>query len=191
MRLFLAVELDALVREHLAERVVGLKREAGEASQAFRWTATANLHVTLHFLGEVDAARLGSLRAALIPPLRTPAFQASTGEVGTFPERGAPRVIWIGVHDGAAEMAEVHRELGGRLRQVGFDIDTRPFTPHVTVARARDRGRHAARYARRPGHGASSTATWRVEQVTLFQSDTSVAPPKYVPLAATPLAPAP
>jgi 2'-5' RNA ligase len=187
MRLFLAAEPDAAVRELLAERIAALKREAGESARAFRWTTMANLHVTLHFLGEVDATRLPALETALTPPLRTASFLASIGEVGTFPERGAPRVIWIGVGDGAPEMREVHAELGERLRALGFEVDPRPFTPHFTVGRARERGTRGARLAFRQGASAGSTASWRVEQVTLFQSDMSSAPPTYVSLATTPL----
>jgi 2'-5' RNA ligase len=188
MRLFLAVEPDDRVREHLAQRIAEVRRASADASRAFRWTMPANIHVTLHFLGDVEAARVAALRAALAAPLRTPAFVASTGALGLFPERGAPRVLWLGIGDGARDLREIHAELGERLQELGFDIDPRPFTPHFTIARVRDREQRAARgVSRRLRDLVPASASWTVDRVTLFESNMSVAPPRYVAHAAVTL----
>ena len=189
MRLFLAVELDEPTREELGRHVATIKARAGESARAFKWTATANLHVTLHFLGEVPFERVGTLQAAMSEPLPAAAFTASLDGVGTFPERGAPRVLWIGIHDGAQELRALHAGLGCRLGAAGFDVDPRPLSPHVTLARVRDdHRREAARVAETVRGSAGPPLRWRVDRVTLFRSDLSSGPPKYVPLAHTALA---
>ena len=147
-RLFLGLAPDAAARTAIGEARARLEAALADAAAAFKWTRTENLHVTLHFLGEVPAGRVDDFREALGAPLPEPPFAASTGRFGAFPERGAPRVIWLGVDRGADAMMRLHAIFAGRLRQLGHAVEDRAFTPHFTLARAR--GRHGHGRARRP-----------------------------------------
>ena len=140
-RLFIAVDPapEAAAR---AGRIAARLRDAGiEAA----WTNPAQLHLTLHFLGdEVDDADLHRICVAMDEAAATvPAFRVAFGGVGAFPDLRRPRVVWLGVRTGAAELGRLHDALAERLEPLGFPPEARGFRPHLTLARLRG-GRGAA-----------------------------------------------
>ena len=178
MRLFLGIAPDASAREAIGAATARLESALGATASAFRWTRTDNVHVTLHFLGEVPPARLEALRVVIGEPIAEPPFAAGTGGFGAFPARGAPRVIWLGVDRGADAMTRLYGVFADRLRRLDIAVEDRPFTPHLTIARARDR--HGARSLRDELAGVPvAAASWTVTVATLFRSDLSGAAPKY------------
>lgn len=184
MRLFLAIKPDRPAEAQLARRLLELQRALGDFAGMLRWTQAANLHATLHFLGELDAGRLGSLRDALGDHLADPAFEISLGEVGVFPEFGAPRVLWLAIVSGAKPLTDLHRELGERLGKMGVAVEDRPFSPHLTLARLRDRAdRRAAKHLRdRLPSSGEAPISWTADHVTLYRSDLSGPVPRYDPV---------
>ena len=144
MRLFVAVELDAAARDALARAAADLGRlKPVAAGPPLKWVAPAALHLTLRFIGEVDAARGARVTAALEPPLAVAPFDVLFAGVGAFPPRGAPRVIWAGVARGAERLTSLADAVERRVREAGEPAEARPFAAHLTLARARDRGRPA------------------------------------------------
>jgi RNA 2',3'-cyclic 3'-phosphodiesterase len=173
VRLFLAVEPDRDVRAALIALIADARRLCGEDAAAFRWVGDDNIHITLHFLGEVDAARVPALREALGNTLAEPAFDITLGAPGAFPPHGPPRAIYVAVDAGSAALVRVHAELGRRLRAAGVAVESRPFTPHLTLARTRDRDRAGARRAvmrLMPGLK-TGRSRWRVSAIALIESD--------------------
>jgi 2'-5' RNA ligase len=187
VRLFIAIAPDAAARAALDLGRARLESALGASAAAFRWARPENVHVTVHFLGEVAAGQLDELRAALDEPLSEPVFHASSSRLGAFPDRGPVRVIWRAVEDGAAAMARIHLALAERLRRARMTVDDRPFRPHLTLARARDR--QSPRGVRAAlASVAVPAAAWQVTEVTLFRSDLSGPAPRYDPVVAMPLA---
>jgi 2'-5' RNA ligase len=140
-RLFIAVDPapEAAAR---AGRIAARLRAAGlEAA----WANPAQLHLTLCFLGdEVDDADLHRICVAMDEAAATvPAFHLAFGGVGVFPDLRRPRVVWLGVRAGAAELGALHDALAARLEPLGFPPEARGFRPHLTLARFRS-GRAAA-----------------------------------------------
>lgn len=183
MRLFLAVELDARARAAVVTAIDRAREAAGDAASALRWSVPEHLHLTLHFIGAVDAARAPALADALGDTVAVPPFDVSLGRLGAFPPRGPLRTLWIGVDDGRAPLAALHEMLGARLVRADVTLESRAFTPHLTLARARDRER-----ARLSGLGRRVTgldvlqgtpARWRVDRVVLMNSDLSGPRPRY------------
>jgi 2'-5' RNA ligase len=132
--LFLALEIPAAllrVLEVLQER---LRR----SEEGWRWVRPEGLHVTLRFLGEVAPERL----PALSPLWRDAATSAAAAEIevgglGTFPPRGRPRVLWVGLRDrSGGNLAACAAALERAARSAGFPPEERPFAPHLTLARA-------------------------------------------------------
>ena len=151
-----------------------------DTTPALRWTPAANIHLTLHFLGNLDADRQAAVRSRLEDPLATAPFDLSLGDLGTFPASGPPKILWIAVGEGRQELAAIHRELGVRLRASGLPIEDRPFSPHLTLARVRDAERRRVR--RLPAELRRvpiSRIQWHVGDVTLYFSDLSGPAPKY------------
>jgi RNA 2',3'-cyclic 3'-phosphodiesterase len=190
MRLFVAVELDEQVRQNAGRLARDLGREIDRAGGGGRisWVAPANLHLTLRFLGEVAPALAAQLAGRLAAPFDQPAFDVHVSGVGVFPPVGAPRVIWLGIVDGASALVALHREVEARLDGLGFERADRPFRAHLTVGRVKSPPgpRLAGALARAAGAEAGRSA---VDRVTLFESVLSPRGPAYSVLAAGPLAP--
>lgn len=138
MRLFLAADLDDRLRQSAGREAEGLRQELGTRdSGALRWMAPASLHVTVHFLGEIDDGLVPGLVEVLSPPLAAPSFDLGLREGGVFPPKGPPRVVWIGVGPGASALEAIHRELALRLKSARVGVDDRPMQAHITVARVK------------------------------------------------------
>src|SRR5439155_9603340 len=113
--------------------------QLGQAGTPVKWVEPENLHVTLLFLGEVDAREVLEVcktvqrTAAVIAP-----FAIDVRGVGCFPNLRRPRTLWVGVGDGSAKMVGLHDALEGPLLQLGcYRREDRGFTPHVTLGRTK------------------------------------------------------
>src|SRR6185503_732425 len=135
-RIFCAVELPQSARRLVLEHIARLKEKVPQAKAS--WARDANLHLTLKFLGEIPTASVGDFSKAVS---RTgsaiQAFSIRFEQTGVFPTHGQPRVLWIGVNDLSARLSELHARLEEESAQAGFAKETRPFHPHLTVARLR------------------------------------------------------
>jgi 2'-5' RNA ligase len=189
MRLFIAADLDDGARESVAGAAARLRadseRDRAGSTRGVAWVEARHLHLTLHFLGELDEARLPSLQAALAPGLEFPPPRIGLGGWGVFPPRGPARVVWLGVTLGAETLASAHAELGRRLRGAGIATESRPFSPHLTVGRVKaPAGLHWNRLtAARP---IALEGEWSLAACTLFQSRPSPAGPAYRALLTIP-----
>jgi 2'-5' RNA ligase len=130
IRSFVAVDLEAPVVAALQT----LQAELAAVKADVRWVRPAGLHVTLKFLGAVEASVLERVRAGLVEVARcqTPLFLRVRG-LGAFPSLRRPRVLWVGL-DGAG-LVELAAQVDERLAPLGFAREKRPFTPHVTLGR--------------------------------------------------------
>lgn len=107
-----------------------------------RWLPGDQLHLTLSFLGNVDAAGEERLREAL-GGARVPAFYLRLCGTGMFSARGRPSVLWVGVGKGHPHLFVLHRRILDAVLHAGLDPELKPFHPHVTVARAKGISREA------------------------------------------------
>ena len=182
-RLFAAIELGQAAVQRLVDEQARLAESMRGSS--LRWTKHDQLHITLVFVGEVPDDRAQRIVEIMRNSIPHPPFGFALGGVGTFPPRGAPRALWIGVKDGADEIVRVQAMVAGRLEGAGVERERRPFTPHVTLARWRD-----SRPSDRPRQMSASPPTIArvdVNAVTLFQSRMSPAGSTYTRLVECPL----
>jgi len=134
LRLFVAINLDPSLKAPLADIQGKLKT----AEAPVRWVKPEQLHLTLKFLGEVAEATLPALRDALGRCLaEVCAFPLSLSRLGTFPSRGTPRVIWVGVSEGGQEVEKLRGRVEEALYPLGFPREDRPFHPHLTLGRVK------------------------------------------------------
>jgi 2'-5' RNA ligase len=177
-RLFIGI---ALPRE-IAEALHGAVRDrfAPEDARRLRFTAAADLHVTLVFLGSVDEAAIPTLGAELERAFHSQrVLELALEGTGVFPSLARPRVLWTGVrtiHADDARLAELRRAALDAARAGGVlapgDPETEPFHPHVTVARVRERLPHDSL---RAFLALDFRATWQVDEVWLFESTAGTA----------------
>lgn len=122
-----------------------MRRELGAAIERLRsvgrdvaWVSSANLHLTLKFLGNVAEERLGAIAGALEgSAARVHAFDADFVGLGAFPSLTRPRVVWAGVTEGADATVELAGRVDEALTTLGFAREERTFSPHVTLGRVR------------------------------------------------------
>jgi RNA 2',3'-cyclic 3'-phosphodiesterase len=131
-RTFIALELDESLQRYLGEIIRRMAREL----PGLRWVDPAGIHLTLAFLGELNDQQLAeATRAAELSAQSIPSFEYRLSHPGIFGSPRQPRVIWIGVEEPSGNLQLLHHQLNLELAQCGFEIDTRPFSPHLTLAR--------------------------------------------------------
>jgi len=131
-RTFIALQLDESLQRFLGEIIRRMVREL----PGLRWVDPAGIHLTLAFLGELDDQQLAeATQAAELSTRLIPSFEYRLSHPGIFGSPRQPRVIWIGVEEPSGNLQLLHHQLNLELAQRGFEIDTRPFAPHLTLAR--------------------------------------------------------
>lgn len=160
-RLFVAVELPAEARSLLAAW--------GEELPGLAWVREDQLHLTVRFIGAVKPVLRVRIEEAVFGFKVLP-FEIALAGAGAFPQGAAPGVVWVGVREGAARLAELRTGIDARFEEAGVAREERPFHPHVTLARVRDpRAGDAVRgWLRR--HADTAGPRLRVAGITLFRT---------------------
>src|SRR4051812_643528 len=128
MRLFFAIQLPDETREKLRPALDAARAVAGES---VGFTRIDQIHFTLAFLGETS--KLDDAIAAAQPLSTLAPFEVAIGGRGAFPGLGRPRVLWLGVTEGAPALTAVAEKLSAGLRDRGFKLEDRPFRAHLTL----------------------------------------------------------
>ena len=144
-----------------------------------------NIHLTLKFLGSVSITKLDEVKSALAQVSFAP-FSLEIRGAGAFPNLKRMNVIWVGIEEGWSQVELIYEQTEKLLHQLGFSRETRPFSPHITVARVKS-GRKRDEIAAFMGHLTDeSFGTFSVESVRLKQSVLSPSGPKYSTLFEVP-----
>ena len=122
-RLFVAVELPTSATAQLV-------RIQPPPSDGVRRTEPRQMHLTLHFIGEADAERIG----AALHEVTVPAFELLLEGVGQFPSAGGAVTLWAGVRE-SPELLGLHATVTAALGREGFRPEARRYTPHISLAR--------------------------------------------------------
>ncbi|MDP9099563.1 MAG: RNA 2',3'-cyclic phosphodiesterase [Verrucomicrobiota bacterium] len=128
-RLFVSIELLDSVRQGLAELDPHLR--------GVHWLEPRQMHLTLSFLGNVSSETQERLMEKLCAISWKSFFLPLVG-LGTFPGKGWPKIVWIGVGTGHPHLFQLHKRVQEALPAAGLEPDLRAFHPHVTLARCRD-----------------------------------------------------
>jgi len=134
-RTFVAITLPDEVRSAIGSLATRWRREG---PIGLRWANAHQAHLTLAFLGDLDADMLRRVRSCVRRVARelAPCEGALRG-AGAFPRADAARVLWLGWGRGADDVAAAREAVRVALTGAGFDLEARRFAPHVTLARAR------------------------------------------------------
>src|SRR3989338_2916141 len=117
MRAFIAIELSNEIRGSLAQIESHLKYSGADV----KWAEKDNIHLTLKFLGEVSEEKCEEVKAALDSVVKEmEPFELSLKDIGAFPKIDYPRVIWVGLDEGAAESTELANKIYEALSKLGF-----------------------------------------------------------------------
>ena len=134
-RVFCAIDLPTDLKQKLAIHIEKLKKETGVNAG---WTRPESIHLTIKFLGNIPVSEVRKLSQAAAQAVKSLAPFKLTAELcGAFPTHGPPRVLWIGITDSSAHLARLYERLDEECAAVGFPRESRPFHPHLTLARIR------------------------------------------------------
>jgi 2'-5' RNA ligase len=183
MRLFFAVPVPADARARIGELIERVQGSVGDGTARIRWVHVDGLHLTLRFLGPTPDDRLGPLAAGAdaVASAEAP-FEVVMGGGGAFPSLARPRSLWVGVSSGADRLARLADGLTAAAADCGLFLDTRPFTPHLTIARTDGLrlGPVAAHALAEAADGLDARFT--VDRLVLFRSFLGGGPARYEPL---------
>ena len=128
-RLFVAIDLPDIVKGSLVR--------LDPQMRGVRWLRSEQMHLTLSFLGQVDASAEETLGDKL-KEIHWSAFFLPVAGIGTFPSKGRPNIIWIGVGTGHPHLFQLHKRVQDAALAAGLEPELRPWHPHITLARCRD-----------------------------------------------------
>lgn len=177
MRLFSAIDFPPPIVQILADRQARLRAQV----EARRWQRLDDSHLTVQFFGEVADEQLPALAAALQEGARCCApFELRLGELGYFPPRRRPRVLWCGVQGAVPVLLRLEAALWEACLPLGLKRESRPYTPHITMARevAGPVDFEALAWAED-----ELPAAWLVTQLVLYRSELSAAFTRYSRMA--------
>lgn len=189
IRTFVAIELDDALQAALRQAQKQLKRS--RVAHIGRWVSPDSIHLTLKFLGNVPVNRVDELRQAIHLACESFApFHISLTSLRCFPNARRLRVIWVGVGGDLETLMRLQRSVESELNRIGFKPEKRGFTPHLTLARIRNRARRHEREEMGElisTEQVDATASMTVREVSLIRSDLKPSGAVYTRLAAIPL----
>jgi RNA 2',3'-cyclic 3'-phosphodiesterase len=134
VRTFIAIPLSEQCRAILEDLQRGLRESGADV----RWVSIHSIHLTLKFLGEVDAATIPALAQSLrtISVAEQP-LDLSIGGIGSFPASRNPRVVWCGIDGDTEKLLRLQKKIEAVCAEMGFPPEERSFQPHLTLGRVK------------------------------------------------------
>jgi RNA 2',3'-cyclic 3'-phosphodiesterase len=194
MRLFIALDIDDVVREQICRFIEGVRNFAPEA----RWMKPESMHVTLKFIGEQPEEAVVQIKNSFAGA-SLPGTDIHFQGYGFFPTVKSARVFWVGMEAGP-ELAAMAGFVDDKMAQLGISKEERPFSPHLTLARSSGgsgsphRNQNDSRNStfqklqqKLSALPAPEFGTMRPREFFLYQSQLSPKGSKYTKLASFPL----
>ncbi|MDI3281433.1 MAG: RNA 2',3'-cyclic phosphodiesterase [Bacillota bacterium] len=184
IRTFIAIDVPAAQQKEILRLQTALRSFLPHV----RWVSPPLLHITLHFLGEVPAPELDKVAKAVAAGVKRCApFAVLLQGVGGFPPRPSPRVIWLGVAAGAAELRRLYAVLADELALSGFSPGQEEYHPHVTLGRVPVRLPAAVWQEVAQRFAGVEVGPFPASEVRVVRSDLTPHGPQYTTLASFPL----
>ena len=190
-RAFIALEIPASAQRVLNDTI----ERFAQALPALRWVNAASIHLTLAFLGELDDHRLAlAMEAARAAAHDFPSFDYRLTAPGLFGSPQQPRVIWMGIEDQplahlrGSPLQRLRHILSRELERRDFEIEKRPFSPHLTLARVKQTltpiEQQSLQRLLHSRWDASAPTYYKAASLNLMKSELSRAGAKYTVLQA-------
>lgn len=177
MRLFIAVNISQRSQKFIKDKVDLLK---AEYQTEVKWTKKENWHLTLKFIGEASAAE----KEDLILALKNIDFNEQNkylqfSKIDCFPDCKRAKVIYLALERGRSLLESLHAKLEGQLLNLGFESDSRPYIPHLTLGRSKSKPvKISSKFRQRDFVNIYA----RIESISLYQSELKNDGPEYIEL---------
>jgi 2'-5' RNA ligase len=185
IRTFIGVDIGPAIRRS-AE---ALQRQLAKTGAGVNWTAPANYHITLEFLGDVDDRDLvGICRIVSEIAAGEPPFRLGVSGVGAFPTPRRPKIIWAGLRQGEEDLKRLFVALESPLTDLGvYRKEDRLYTPHLTLGRAKDDAAGLALAPELTKHQGWDGGQTDVDEVIVYSSELRRDGPEYAVVGRGPL----
>ncbi|MEY2428929.1 MAG: 2,3-cyclic 3-phosphodiesterase [Verrucomicrobiota bacterium] len=173
-RLFIAISVPDAVKTEMEKAQAELRRGLPEG--CVRWTRREQFHLTLKFLGNVEAQRVEALAGAIRGACQGfTALRLRAERIGCFPDLRFPRVVWAWVHDRQEQLPRLQQGIETASRDFTTEAPEERFTGHVTLGRARGIKRREAGVLAKVVAGMVETAfgEWIAAQIEIMRSEMS------------------
>jgi len=184
IRTFVCIEIDGELRKKMSQ-VSAILSSAGAD---VKWVAENNMHLTLKFLGNVDEVEIPKVAAEVKRIAgQFKQFDLTIAGLGSFPEVGSPKVIWVGLEEPTGRLEKMYYALNDALAPYAEKEERRMFSPHITLGRVNSPRRREELRELIAGNRDSQIGAQVVEEVTVMMSELTSRGPIYTPLAKSPL----
>lgn len=140
VRTFIAIEMPDGVKAAVKDIQAELIKTRADVA----WTSPEGLHLTLKFLGDVQASRIEELTAAVASAIEgVGAIELGVSGIGVFPNQRAPRVVWLGLSGELDKLRTLNEKIEDACTRLGYKREDRPFKPHLTLGRVKSPGGQA------------------------------------------------
>jgi 2'-5' RNA ligase len=179
IRSFIAIELGDDEKRALERIQSKLKRELPPV----RWVKPATMHLTLKFLGYVEEDQIPRIVEIVNSAARgCGPFRMRLKCIGAFPNSRNPRTIWIGVREESGALKRLAAELEKLLSRIGIEPEDRPFSPHLTLGRVKERGDRNTFESVLTVFKDQDAGEVQVDRISLMRSDLTPQGPIYTEL---------
>ena len=188
-RLFIALTIPENVKTEIEKAQSELRRALPK--DCVRWTKREQFHLTLKFLGNVDAQRVEPLADAVRKACQGFAMLDLRAErIGFFPDLRMPRVVWVGVGDQRQQLPRLQGAVEAAARDFSAEESSERFTGHVTLGRIKTIGRPETEVLARLASGLAATffGAWRADKIEIMRSQLSPDGARHTTLTTIPLA---
>ena len=171
IRSFIAIKLPDELKLELGQLEAQLK---SEKQPWVKWVDPDNIHLTLKFLGSIAIDRTGEITRAIeeavggMPPLHL-----EVKDLGVFPNLKRVQVAWVGIGGDVDKLGQLQQRIESNLARLGFATESRPFKPHLTLARLNNRASldERQRFGQLiAGTGFKANYTIKVDAISLMRS---------------------
>jgi 2'-5' RNA ligase len=137
VRSFIAIELPDELKAGLTRLQEKLKTDV---QYPVKWVNPNSIHLTLKFLGNIPADTTDDITEAVEAAARgISPLHLEVKDLGVFPNIKRVQVIWVGISGEVDRLGQLQQRIESNLAPLGFTPESRSFTPHLTLARLRDR----------------------------------------------------
>lgn len=134
-RSFIAVNLPGEIKNYLETWMTEIKNKIGNG---VKWVEKENLHLTLHFLGDLENEELEKVKDILKKTIVPKEIKLKIGPTGCFPHQNNPRILFFQCEENKNNyLRELQQKIGRELQKSGFNIDQRPWQMHLTFGRVK------------------------------------------------------
>lgn len=182
LRCFIAIEIPETIRKSISDIIDGLKKSGSDV----KWVADENIHITLQFLGETEESVIPAIKEALDKILAPYSpFYIKITDIGCFPDRRRPRVIWVGMEE-SQTLINLRKDIAEELVKFGYQKEERGFTPHVTIGRVKSNKNMNKLLKRIDEVKTTRFSDFQAQHITLMKSELKPSGAKHYSLAEIP-----